>query len=760
MATADELLNVVSDVDKTLVIDSDLRTIIIPKSITNLGVESDDDVLKLEFQMPKTYCGIDLSNFKIVIHYLNAQAEGDVYDVTDLRVYGDTLKFSWLVGRQVTMYKGNIAFNVCVREVYSDGTVNREFNTTPVTLPVLEGLETSKQAVAQYTNILEQWRERLFGTADSEEQKLLNVSATQQENITQRGAEVLATIPEDYTTTSQNAKEAIRTKGDAIVQSPQGIDLKIMDSSDDYFRNIKLFGKTEQLSTTGAQLLQVNDMESKTDRGLTQTISKGVCVVKGTATSTSAFNLTLAGSYYATEPFMTLPAGTYTLVDCMLVSYDGSTMSKIQEGTFTLTEEFGITWVATRSYAVDEVVSETLYPMLNKGSYALPFEPYTGGSPSPSPEYPQALSSAGVGNSTTLAIHDKNLLEPKSNSNGGYKATVNDDGSVTVTGSATTTNAIYLTIATPSEDKPLKLSKNKKYFSWANSSNGKYLGTKTLDNEGNPQWSTVSTWNKNVGTDYMNIVQIYCESNGHAIGDTSLCGTYRFQLELGDEFTGFEGYKPAQTLIYSDVTGIHGIPVESGGNYTDDNGQQWICDEVDFNEGVYVHRTKLINLASCENWQSWGVNYKTEGYTGFYHYWDGLGNDVTNAVCTIAPHKGDLWGGAGHGAYTTKAGRQYIAVCLPNSALADVSSKDAAIESFVNLCADTNAQLLVTYTPYETPLTSAELEMFKSLKTNYPTTTIINDTGICMEASYNADTKLYVDNAIMSAIQKLQNGIV
>lgn len=760
MATADELLNVVSDVDKTLVIDSDLRTIIIPKSITNLGVESDDDVLKLEFQMPKTYCGIDLSNFKIVIHYLNAKAEGDVYDVTDLRVYGDTLKFSWLVGRQVTMYKGNIAFNVCVREVYSDGTVNREFNTTPATLPVLEGLETSKQAVVQYTNILEQWRERLFGTADSEEQKLLNMSATQQENIAQRGAEVLATIPEDYTTTSQNATESVRTKGDAIMQSPQGVDLKIIDSSNDYFRNIRLLGRTKQVSTTGAQLLPIVDASTKTDRGLKQTIKDGVCTVVGTAVSVAAFNLTLCGSYYATEPIFTLTPGTYTVTDCMLVSSNGTTMVKKQPGTFTLTEDFGVTWVATRSYEPDEVVSDTIYPMLNVGSTALPHEPYTGGAPSPSPDYPQNLNSIGDDKNTTLTIYGKNLLEPKSNNNGGYKAVVMDDGSVRVTGSATTTNSIYLTIATPTESNPLKLSKDKKYFAWSNSSNGKYVGTKTFDDAGNAQWATVSTWNKFVGTDYMNLSQVYLESNGHAIGDTSLCGTYRFQLELGEEFTGFDKYRPQQTITCSSVMALHGVPVPSGGNYTDSSGQSWVCDEVNFEKGVYIQRTKLIDLASCDNWYTWGVNHRVEGFTGFYHYWEGLGNDFTNVVCTIASHKGDLWGGAGHGAYTTKGGRQYVSVCLPNSTLSDVSSNDAAIESFVNLCERTNAKILVTFTPTEIPLTPSELEMFKSLKTNYPTTTIINDTGICMEASYNADTKLYVDNAIMSAIQKLQNGIV
>lgn len=126
MATADELLNAVVNDDKTLIIDSDLRTINIPKKITNIGVESDDAVLRLEFQMPKTYCGTDLSTFIISINYVNARAKEDVYDVDDMRVDGDVIRFSWLVERQVTRYKGDVSFVVCMKQVDSEGTVLKE----------------------------------------------------------------------------------------------------------------------------------------------------------------------------------------------------------------------------------------------------------------------------------------------------------------------------------------------------------------------------------------------------------------------------------------------------------------------------------------------------------------------------------------------------------------------------------------------------------------------------------------------------------
>lgn len=45
-----------------------------------------------------------------------------------------------------------------------------------------------------------------------------------------------------------------------------------------------------------------------------------------------------------------------------------------------------------------------------------------------------------------------------------------------------------------------------------------------------------------------------------------------------------------QLLTLPTPTGLPGIPVTSGGNYTDSTGQQWVCDEVDLERGVKVQR--------------------------------------------------------------------------------------------------------------------------------------------------------------------------
>ena len=154
MATADELLSTL-DTDKTLIIDKDLRIITIPSSVKNLGVESDDDVLRLKFSMPRMYGDVDLSDFSIYINYMNAKNTGDVYVVDDKTIADDTITFSWLVGRVALAYKGNVRFIVCMKKHDGDSNVIQEYNTTIASLPVLEGLETGETVIQQNPDIIE-----------------------------------------------------------------------------------------------------------------------------------------------------------------------------------------------------------------------------------------------------------------------------------------------------------------------------------------------------------------------------------------------------------------------------------------------------------------------------------------------------------------------------------------------------------------------------------------------------------------------------
>lgn len=62
-----------------------------------------------------------------------------------------------------------------------------------------------------------------------------------------------------------------------------------------------------------------------------------------------------------------------------------------------------------------------------------------------------------------------------------------------------------------------------------------------------------------------------------------------------------DGADKSQTLILQTPNALPGISVASGGNYTDENGQQWVCDEVDLARGVRVQRIAKIKLSSSMN---------------------------------------------------------------------------------------------------------------------------------------------------------------
>lgn len=251
MATADEILASVVETNSELIIDGSLRTIIIPKDITNIGVESDDDVLKLRFRMPRYYHGIDLSLFNKRINYINANEEADIYKIEDASVSGNDITFSWTVGRHAVAYKGNVIFSVCLREIDANSIVTKEFNTTPTRLPVLEGLEVEEGLFEDHAvlDILDQWERQFLSAGDSTMANIAKYAEEKEQEVRNTGSAVLATIPDDYTTISNKANEAIRTRANAIMPTFTGEAVVVDDASGDYLRDLHLYGYSTQDGT-------------------------------------------------------------------------------------------------------------------------------------------------------------------------------------------------------------------------------------------------------------------------------------------------------------------------------------------------------------------------------------------------------------------------------------------------------------------------------------------------------------------------------
>lgn len=182
---------------------------------------------------------------------------------------------------------------------------------------------------------------------------------------------------------------------------------------------ITMQGWTEQKKTTGAQLLQSIAEETKVINGITfEPISPTEIKIYGTAEQ----NADITGKY------QDFKAGTYTLGVSEAVigsrlrvcftaktgasSFDIPNLgaSKTQE----LSEDISLA-ILVRVYA-GTTINTTLKIMFNAGDVALPYEPYTGGAPSPSPDYPQEIVSAGDYNEETdkyeyeIKVTGKNIL--------------------------------------------------------------------------------------------------------------------------------------------------------------------------------------------------------------------------------------------------------------------------------------------------------------------------------------------------------------
>lgn len=368
------------------------------------------------------------------------------------------------------------------------------------------------------------------------------------------------------------------------------------------YPGLTLYGKSEQETTTGAQLV---DFISAADADITQngvTVTNngdGSFAVTGTPTVTEGIVFTY---YFARN--VVLPDGDYYFnASIQLLKKDGSSVYYYNH-TFSYNSvtdnEIRLYWQKNAQTYID---GETIYPMLNSGTTALPWEPYTGGAPSPSPDYPQEIKSVG------------------------------DSGTINVT----------------------------------------------------------------------------------------LSG----------------GGSQSQTLPVQTPNGLPGIPVDSGGNYTDASGQQWVCDEVDFERGVYVQRCAKEVVTGTPNFSEtpdvsgrfiWNVmynTYKKGGNVGLASFarWSSWSYPSSNADC----------------------------FCISNNVLYFTPSTTMTAEEvnalFSEMIASENPPYTIGQlaTPVETPLSPSDLAAYKALRTYSPTTVVNNDAGAWMKFKYKTRKSLEVN---------------
>lgn len=590
---------------------------------------------------------------------------------------------------------------------------------------------------------------------------------------------------------------------------------------------MKVFGWSKQERTTGAQLFPTITPSIEEKNGITvEYMEHGKIHISGTSEKTVDFM----------TPTFELLAGTYTLsmgvnidntlMRCTLSTTEGLPYFDIlnNEASKTeTTEDNKILYLLLRVYG-GKTIDITIQPMLNTGTSPLPWEPYTGGKPSPSPEYPQKIVSAGT-ESTNLFDKDSIFVNYVIEVDGKLVWSIGYDSSDFIpvsSGTYTITATGSVRCKTYDKDKKpftintytdininnggtFEIAKNVKYIRFSmyhpnvdtimlnrgstalpyeayksgmidvtvhgknlfdleyatdinNWKSGGYSYIPYYVGKGNKVSVSYSEklplgsgFYAAIGLDKGNVQQTYgwLYHSGADIGKTQFTFTAeedyiylnvvgnnivqsikelkKLQIEVSSAPTTYEPYRTPQSLSINTQTGLPAIPVDSDGNYTDANGQQWISDYVDLKRGKYVQRVWQKTFDGSE---SWGTYIST----GYY---------LANILPEKMSNRGMLCdqlrrsdGGIASDVIIVGAFNANTSLYIENSTLRDNTLADKGLSNWKAHLAE-HPLTVMTYlnTTIERNLTPEEIQAYKNLVTYAGTTIVENDAECYMEVS-------------------------
>lgn len=502
-------------------------------------------------------------------------------------------------------------------------------------------------------------------------------------------------------------KEDLSTKITKFYASSQG-ETHLADSDNGKITDMVLYGRSEQKQYSGKNLVKAT-LESTTKNGITCTNNgDGTYTLNGTANggddTTVSFNvghmIAKSGKYIvvgcpkggSSEKYNlrigkdNIPWGTYVNSDlgngCLINVTDNTPI------TLNLMIKDGYT--CNNVIFKPMIVDASLYPDTAYDD----FEPYTGGIPSPNPDYPQEIKSVV---NPTVKVCGKNLLEDgslKSDNNG--KIEYISAGKIKVTSSISTWYAAIT--------NTLKLTPNTNYV----------LSAKCDSSNGNITCNSVSITRAYIkcafltDSDGLATISIRCryESAESRFVYSDL------QLEKGSTATAYEPYtEQTVALPYT----LNAIPVSSGGNVTID-GQQYIADYVDVERGKLVRMVANNRLLSSYNWNTaneyyWGsVSATTNGKTP-------ITADNSKKMCACKY----LFASSMHDVMAKKSG---IAINNIKQVVIGLNYF-ASVDDLKTFLANNDVRLVYPLeVPEEIDLTKEEITAFKALATYYPTTNI------------------------------------
>ena len=613
----------------------------------------------------------------------------------------------------------------------------------------LEEIDGSKTAAVQAVNAAE--NKGVAAVNAAVEAGKTNFVTDESLTLSGRAADAKAVGDELAKKADRTELEYLRKRQNVLVGSETGSRVCVTDAFEAPLEGLVLYGKSTQVTTMGAQLFEAisNKLNSN---GITITFDENgeKIVVSGTSERSQEIQISKPIQMQAGEKYvLTFDENHY--FENIWVRGNGVSFGWSGKNTTNRVIIIVPDSIAERTDCVmyastleGEAYNFTInHLMLNTGSTALPWEPYTGGKPSPSPDYPQEIVSAGDDGSIGIEVHGKNIF-------GGRYYYANYANSILIINGNGKEEEVKLPYAPEYESfgvcKVIKCKKGKTYvISVTNPNKNATIGMAEYENIEN-----ASAYTKNVGFARMTTKtkQLYtAKSDGILV--CGIAGTWTdgkttvhecteselLQVEEASEATTYEPYRPSQTFTITSPTSLPGIPVPSGGNYTDETGQQWICDEVDLERGVYVQRVYSVIVDGID------AAFSQKGpYCNI-----NLRNMPSAKTTSTSSH-----GAVAKSTFTSEAWS-----FNPDSGFLYII-KENYDEILNESCRRHNGEVIYALaTPIETPLSETDIAAYRAL-TTYGPTTIVETDGAGMKLDYQQDVNIVIKQ-LTDAIASITN---
>lgn len=582
----------------------------------------------------------------------------------------------------------------------------------------------------------------------------VTTEGTKQVKAVQAAAQEIAADREQIKTNKADITDLRQTKAGAIINSAKGERIAVGDSAGAFFEGLKLYGKTEQVQTKGYQLFDASKIATKSAGGATVTNNgDGSFTISGSGNLTGNFvNSHVLSNEEAKKLFkagrVTLKGDkTYPFVYMQIKNTAGlikelKTLDVDSERYLDLTSEhinsegFHVSFGICGSSG-SAIIPGTVKPMVYQDGDGT-WEPFTGGKPSPSMDYKQDLESSGDGGNIGLEVFGKNLCPISSMTD----RKDNASGSIYLTDMPICEKYTLSCNVTKYQDDTRTHTRITIVLRYSDGTNKEFRSSNDTDNserDGVKRFKTVTATldkhKKLIGITIRTLDYSIHEGTLHAIAEN-------IQVECGSGATDFVPYQDLRSTPLSTPNGLPGIPVDSGGNYTDSNGQQWICDEMDFGRGKYVQRIKKVVFNGSEGWnlesisQKGFANFYVRNLSGIRANSNVLSNQFRNQTTVISE--------------TTEEGIANLSTLYVRI---DKTKADNA-NKFKEILKTNNLEICYQLaTPIEADIPEETMTAYRKLYTNYPSTVIQNDSGACMEVEYVADTKSYIDNKLKELVQ-------